>query len=95
MPALAEARQIKWAADVEAELVTLERRRIRRSEVEEVARVERVVAQELEDLAVKLVRTRACGDVDDGSGVAPYSALKVELSALNSCTVLIEGWNVI
>src|SRR4029453_14595157 len=25
----------------------------------------------------------------------PYSALKVELSALNSCTVFIEGWNVI
>ncbi len=25
----------------------------------------------------------------------PYSALRVELSTLNSCTVLIEGWNVI
>ena len=25
----------------------------------------------------------------------PYSALNVELSTLNSCTVLIEGWNVI
>ena len=25
----------------------------------------------------------------------PYSALNVELSTLNSCTVLIDGWNVI
>ena len=27
--------------------------------------------------------------------VKPYSALKVEFSTLNSCTVLIEGWKAI
>src|SRR5438874_2059585 len=46
--ALAKARQVERAAQVSAELVALEGRRVRQREVEEVARVERVVAQELE-----------------------------------------------
>ena len=56
-PTLAEARQIDWTAKVEAELVAT-KRRLRR--VEEVPCVQRVVAQELEAFAVKLIRARAC-----------------------------------
>src|SRR5215207_6457056 len=67
--ALAEAQQGDGAAEVAAELVALEGRRVRQRRAEEVARVERVVAQELEQLAVPLVRARARGDVDDRAGV--------------------------
>src|SRR5205085_2320974 len=68
--ARAEARQVERAADVAAELVALEGRRVVQREVEEVARIERVVAQELEQLAVEFVRAGARGDVDDRAGVA-------------------------
>src|SRR5262249_31444622 len=51
-----------------AELISLERRF---GAVEEVARVELLVAQELKRLAVKFVRAGARGDIDDGAGVAP------------------------
>src|SRR5205085_9245129 len=38
--------------------------------IEGVARVEKVVAQELVNLAVKIIGAGAGGDVDDGAGVA-------------------------
>ena len=56
------------AAERSAELVLRERVRIRRGELEEVARVERVVPPVLEDLAVKLVGARSGDDVDDRPG---------------------------
>ena len=48
-----------------AELVALERVRIRRVELEKVARVERVVAEEFVGLAAELIGARARDEVDD------------------------------
>ena len=52
-------------AERAAELVALERMRIRRGELEEVARVERVVTEEFVGLAAELVGARARDQVDD------------------------------
>ena len=56
------------AADRSAELVPPERMRIRRREFEEVARIERIVAEELEDVAVNLVGARSRDEIDDRAG---------------------------
>jgi len=63
-------------------------------DVKEVARVQGVVAKVIEKFAVNFVGTRTSSNVGDGSGSMTYSALNVELLALNSETVLIEGWKV-
>src|SRR5262245_403325 len=57
------------AAETGAELVAVERWRLTRSEIEEVARVERIVAEELEQLTVELVGAGARRYVDDRAGV--------------------------
>ena len=70
--------QVYRTANIEAKLISLEGRfsagftgcQSRRAEIEEVARVERVVAQELEQFAVIIVTPLAGRDVDDGPGVA-------------------------
>src|SRR5919197_335775 len=66
--AFPEVRQVDRAPDVSAILIPLERRSLR--PVEEVAGVERVVAQELKQLAVKLVAARLCRDIYNRAGVS-------------------------
>ena len=56
------------AAHRSAELVAPERMRIRRRELEEVARIERIVPEELEDVAVDLVGARSRDEIDDRAG---------------------------
>ena len=56
------------AAKGGAELVASERRL---GLIEEVAGVKRIIAEELEHLAMKLIAARARGDVDDRARVAP------------------------
>src|SRR5208282_4355742 len=67
---------VNWAAIGESEFVAPERRnppRIRRRRViEVVACVERRVAHELEDRAVKATRSRACDDVGESGSSASY-----------------------
>lgn len=55
------------AAERCAELIALEGRRFQ--SVEEVARVERIIAQELECFSMKPIRARARGNVHDRAGV--------------------------
>src|SRR5262245_47366622 len=57
------------AANMTAELVAFEGRRLTRGKVEEVAGVERVVAQKLEHLAVEFAGAGASRDVDHRAGV--------------------------
>ena len=59
------------AAERPAELVAIERVRVGRREFEEVARVERLVAEELVGLAAELVRSRARHQVDDRARHVP------------------------
>ena len=82
------------ATDVKAELVAMERRWFRCA-LKEVARIQGAVAKELKTLAMVVVRPERVAMFTIAPELRPYSALKVELSTLNSCTVLIEGWNVI
>ena len=82
--AFSEARQVDWAADCAAELIALEGRRPRRGEVKKVTRIERIVPEEFIQLAVELLCAGARRNVDDAPLLRPYSALKVELSILNS-----------
>src|SRR6185369_16196624 len=67
--ALTEMQQVQRSAEIESKLVSFEWSRLG-SAIEEVARVEIVVAQELEKLAVIVVCARARGDVYDRAGVA-------------------------
>ena len=67
-----------------AELVALERMRIRRRELEEVARVERVVAEELEGLAAEPSVPERVTRLTTAPDTWPCSALNAELSTLNS-----------
>ncbi len=59
------------SAEVGAELLAVEDRLRRRRWVEVVARVELLVAVEVEAFAVELVAARPCRDVDDGARVSP------------------------
>src|SRR5215510_7770133 len=61
----------EWAAEMAAEQVALKGRRPTGVKFEEVASVERVIAQELEHLAVEFIGARARRDVDDGAGILP------------------------
>src|SRR5262249_42176021 len=56
-------------------------------QVEDVSRIEIIIAHKLEGLAVKLIAAGARGDVDDGPGVAPvFGAVSriVDLELLHS-----------
>src|SRR6185295_3863474 len=58
-------------AEIAAELVTLEWRRVVAIKLEEVAGVERIVTQEFKHFAMELVGPGARGDVDDRAGTLP------------------------
>ena len=58
------------SAEVHAELLAIERRLIGRRRIEEIARVELVVAVVVERFAVKGVGARPGRDVHDGAGIA-------------------------
>jgi len=62
---------------------------------EVVLRVHRLVAEKLDTSPWILLGARPRRDVQTAPELWPYSALSVELSTLNSATVLIGGWNVI
>jgi len=55
------------ASQVAAELIALERRRLSGSNSKEVAGIQSIVAQELEQFAVELAATRASSQVDNRS----------------------------
>src|SRR3954465_10294187 len=52
------------AAQIRSELIAFEGRRLAGSKGEEIARIERVVTQELEEFAVKLAGARTCSEVE-------------------------------
>src|SRR5215213_1910751 len=66
---LTKMRHVQRSAEIESKLVSFERGRLRGA-LEVIACVENVVAQELEKLAVIVVRARAGRDVHDRAGVA-------------------------
>src|SRR5262245_12400231 len=59
------------AAKIAAKKIALEWRRMTRRELEEVAGIQRVIAEEFEQLAMKSVGTGASCDVNDGAGALP------------------------
>ena len=65
----AKTRQVDRSANVESELVTLERRGTRGA-IEEVAGLELLVAEILKKLAMVFIGSRPSGDVYDRAGVA-------------------------
>src|SRR5262245_30880390 len=74
-------------AKTAAEQIALERRRRTGSKVEEVAGVERIVAQKLEQFAVEFVGTGARRDIDDRAGILPVFGTEgriIHLELLNT-----------
>src|SRR4051812_24562057 len=67
-PAFAESWQGQRPTQVEPELVAMKRRRLGGA-LEEIPRIEGAVAEELKNLAMKLVRAGTGGDVYDRAGV--------------------------
>ena len=83
------------AAHVSAKLIALERRRMIGGKFEEVTRIKRVVAEELKHFAVKIIRTRAGGKVDDGTGaftVFGAESRVVDLKFLNGVNRRLETY---
>ena len=58
------------AAHSSAEVIALERRHCLWALVEEITRIERIIAQEIEDFSVNGIRARAGSNVHYGAGVA-------------------------
>src|SRR5215510_10684168 len=76
-----------WTTESASELVPLERRRLSRGEVEEVTRVQHIVAEELEEFAVEFVGSRTRCDVNDRAGALPILGAKgrvIQLEFLNA-----------
>ena len=84
----------EWAADVGAEIIAFERRLGRRRQGKEVCGVERVIAEEFENLAVKAVGSTARRDIDDSAGVTPVFGAEggiVDLEFLHGVDRGLEG----